>query len=127
MRWASSLASLPGALLALLPSVSCPACLAAYTGLLSSVGLGSLHEERVLAPLIVLFLACSVASVGFSSRGDRHRGPFMGTVAAAAAGVLGRFVVNIPVMVYLGALALVGASLWNLWLKRPERACPRSA
>src|SRR5919204_2659894 len=33
--WQQSLAMLPGALLSLLPSAACPACLAAYAGVLS--------------------------------------------------------------------------------------------
>jgi len=70
-----SLALLPGGLLALLPAAKCPFCIAAYTGLLSSVGLGFLHNDRVLAPIIGVFLAVGLLSVAWSTRSHRRLGP----------------------------------------------------
>ena len=59
--WVRSLTLLPGAIAPLLPSVTCPACLAAYTGVLSAFGV--VLSERVLAPLIIAFLVVGVLSV----------------------------------------------------------------
>ncbi|MFQ5844829.1 MAG: hypothetical protein ACE5JG_07565 [Planctomycetota bacterium] len=53
------LAAVPAAVLPLLPSVTCPACLAAYVSVLSALGLGVLARESVLPPFILGFLAVS--------------------------------------------------------------------
>ena len=118
--WIQSLAVLPGALLALLPSATCPMCLAAYAGVLSAVGLGFLFNERVLGPLIVVFLAVGVFSVAWSTRSYRRPGPLVVTVVGSGAVVAGRLVWNVPIALYAGVALLIGASLWNLWLKRPQ-------
>lgn len=118
--WLRSLALLPGGLLALLPAAKCPFCIAAYTGVLSSVGLGFLHDDRVLAPLIGGFLAVGLISVAWSTASHRRAGPLLVTVAGSGAIVAGRLVWSVPVALYGGLALLVGASLWNLWLKRPR-------
>lgn len=115
-----SLAVVPATVLALLPSFTCPACLAAYGGLLSAIGLGFLQDERVLAPLIAVFLALGLVSVGWSSRSHGRRGPFLLTLAGSVAVVAGRLVWSIPGALYGGVALLIAASVWNLWLKRPR-------
>lgn len=119
--WARSLLLLPGALLPLLPSATCPMCLAAYAGVLSAVGLGFLFNERVLAPLIVIFLAVGIFSVAWSSRGYRRREPLLGTLLGSAAVVVGRLIWHVHLLVYSGVALLLVASLFNLWLKRPRQ------
>jgi mercuric ion transport protein len=119
--WRQSLAMLPGAFLALLPSATCPACLAAYAGVISALGLGFLLQDRVLVPLIAVFLAVGLASVAWSTRSHRRAGPLVATALGSAAVVLGRIVWSAPNLVYGGAALLVAASLWNVWLKRPPR------
>jgi mercuric ion transport protein len=115
-----SLLLVPAAILPLLPSVTCPACLAAYTGVLSAVGLGFLVDERVLAPLIAGSLVVGVASIAWSTRTHRRPGPIAATVVGSAAVVAGRLVWSVPVVLYGGVALLIGASLWNLRLKRPR-------
>lgn len=83
--WMRSLALLPGGLLALLPAAKCPFCIAAYTGLLLSVGLGFLHNDRVLAPIIGVFLAVGLIGVAWSTRSHRRLGPLLVTVLGSAA------------------------------------------
>lgn len=116
-----SLALLPGALLALLPSATCPACIAAYAGVLSALGLGFVFNERVLAPLIAVLLAVGVASVAWSTRSHRRPGPLAATVAGSAAVVAGRLIWNLPALLYLGIGVLIAAATWNFWLKLPGR------
>lgn len=118
--WIRSLAVLPGALLALQPSATCPLCLAAYAGMLSAVGLGFLFNERVLGPLIVVFLAIGIFSVAWSARSHRRLGPLVATVVGSGVVVASRLVWNVPIALYTGVALLIGASLWNLWLKRPQ-------
>lgn len=118
--WLRSLVLLPGAVLPLLPSFACPACIPAYTGLLAAVGLGVVLTERVLAPLIVVFLALGVLSVAWATRSHRKLSPLVVTVTGSLAVVLGRLVWNVAPVLYTGVALLIGASLWNLWLKRPR-------
>lgn len=120
-EWVRSLAMLPGAAVSLLPAVSCPACVAAYAGVLSSLGLGFVLSERVLAPVILAFLAIGIASVVWSTRSHHHAGPLLATVLGAIAVIVGRLAWRLPAVLYAGIALLVAASLWNLWLKRPHR------
>jgi len=119
--WIKSLLLLPAAVLPLLPAATCPFCIAAYAGVVSALGLGFLLNERIMLPLIVFFMAVSVATVGWTSRSHRRKGPLVTTVMGAAAVVLGRVALNVPVLVYFGVGLLVFGSAWNLWLKRPRR------
>lgn len=118
--WVRSIALLPGAAVSLLPSATCPACIAAYAGVASSLGLGFLFNERVLAPLIGLLLTVGLVSVAWSARSHRRTGPLLVTILGSAAVVGGRLVWSVPALLYGGVALLVGASLWNLWLKRPQ-------
>jgi copper chaperone len=120
-RWLRSLALIPGVLLSLAPSATCPACLAGYAGLLSAVGLGVLLHERLLTPLIVVFLVVGIASMAWSTRGHGRLGPFVATLMGSAAIVMGRFIGHVHIVLYVGVGLLIGASFWNLWLKRPRR------
>lgn len=120
-KWIHSLALLPGALLAVLPSATCPACIAAYAGVLSAVGLGFLFNDKVLDPLIAGFLAVGILSVAWSTRSHHCTGPFWITLVGSGLVVAGRLVWIIPPALYAGVGLLIAASVWNLWLKRPQR------
>lgn len=118
--WLRSLSLLPGGLLALLPAAKCPLCIAAYAGVLSSLGLGFLHDDRVLTPIIAVLLAVGLFTVAWSTWSHRSPGPFVVTVLGSAAVVVGRLIWSLPAVLFGGGALLVGASLWNLWLKRPR-------
>lgn len=120
--WIRSVALIPGVLLSLAPSATCPACLAGYAGLLSAVGLGVVLHERLLTPLIVLFLVVGIVSMAWSARAHRRPGPLLLTLVGSAAVVAGRLVWHIHFLLYTGVVLLIGASLFNLWLKRPRAA-----
>lgn len=120
--WLRSFALFPGVLLSLVPSVTCPACLAGYAGLLSAVGLGVVLQERLLTPLIVVFLVVGIGSMAWSARAHRRPGPLLLTLLGSAAVVAGRLVWHIHFLLYTGVALLIGASLLNLWLKRPRAA-----
>ncbi len=120
--WFGAALAVPGALLSLLPSFACPVCLAAYAGVLSTLGLGFVLTESVLAPLIIAFLLVGVASVAWTTRSHRRAGPLLTMVAGSGAVVAGRLVWNTPAVLYVGIALVIGASVWNLWLKRPVRS-----
>ena len=116
-RW-QALAQLPGTVLPLLPSATCPACLGAYAGLVSALGIGFLFKTEVLFPLIIVFLSLGITEAALSARKHRHRPPFIATLAGSAAVVAGRLVWNIPILLYGGVILLALSSLWTVWLNR---------
>ncbi len=120
--WLGTLGSVPAAVLPLLPSFTCPACIAAYAGVLSAMGLGFILSEAVLGPLVLAFLVLSIATVVWSSRSHGRWGPLRVTVLGSALVVLGRLIWDLPLVLYAGVASLLAATLWNLWLKRPRGA-----
>ena len=117
-RW-RSLAGVPGVIVAVLPKATCPICVAAYAGAVSSLGLGFLLTDRVLNPIIIASLIISVGSVAWNTRRSGRLAPLLVSLIGACAVVLGRVVWSFPVAVYGGVVLLVGASVWTLWLNRP--------
>lgn len=119
--WLGSLALVPGTVLSILPSVTCPFCISAYAAVVSALGLGFVLNQRVLVPLIVVFLAIGILTIAWSTRSHKHLGPLVASGIGSLAVVAGRVVWHVPVALYVGAGMLVVASLWNLWLKRPKQ------
>lgn len=116
-----SLAPVPAAVLAVLPSFSCPVCIAAYAGVLSAAGLGFIFDSTVQTPLIAGLLLVGIGSVAFASRSHNNRAPLVLTLVGTAAVVVGKLVWDLPFLLYAGAALLFAAALYNLWLKRPRR------
>ena len=75
-------------------------------------------KERVLAPLIALALVVGVVAVAWSTRSHRRPGPLLLSMTGSLAVACGRLIWNIAPLMYVGGVLLLGASLWNLWLKR---------
>jgi hypothetical protein len=124
-NWKLNFAMLPGIGAAFLPKVACPACLPAYAGFLSSIGLGFLVETTYLLPLTGLFLAVAVFALAFRARRRRGHGPFILGAAASAIVLIGKFSFESNLAMYAGLALLVAASLWNSWPRsRPAAACP---
>ncbi len=117
---ATSGTSIITAALALLPSFTCPACIAAYAGVLSAAGFGFLLRESVLRPLVAVFLVVNLLTLGWTARSHRSPGPMIVALIATACVVTGRFALDLPWLLYTGAAGLFGAAMWNLWLKRPR-------
>jgi hypothetical protein len=113
-----SAATLPGAVVSLLPSFTCPACLTAYTGILSFLGFTFLLGATVQIYLISFFFAIGLASMAWSTRTHRRAGPLVLTLAGSIAVVLGKIVSNLPPLVYAGIVLLLAAAVWNFRLKR---------
>jgi hypothetical protein len=120
-RWMAAVAALPAALLALLPTATCPACLPAYGALLSSFGLGVLVDERVMAPLVAAFLVLGLASVAWTTRRHGRWGPLVVTLLGSLAVVAGRLAWNVPAAVNAGVALLIAGAAWNAWLQVRRR------
>lgn len=115
--WTKSMSSVPGAIISLLPNATCPACLGAYAGLVSALGIGFLFTRSVLIPLLVFLLLLGVVGGVAAKRRHRRLFPLVLTVAGSIAILLGRIVWDVPVAVYGGAVLLLTASLSNLYLR----------
>ncbi len=119
-RWRASLAVLPGAGLALLPKVACPACWPAYAGVLSSLGIGFLIDTAWLLPLTAVFLGLAVGALALRAWRRKGYGPFAVGVAASVAVLLGKFVLDTDPIMVAGIALLVGASFWSSWPIKPR-------
>ena len=124
--WRNTLAMLPAIGTTLLPNLTCPACWPAYAGLLSALGLGFVNYTPYLLPLTVVFLALAVTSLGYHAKNRRTHKPFILGLLAAILILVGKFAFVSNLAVYGGIALLVGASLWNSWLRRAIKggSCP---
>lgn len=110
-----ALLAMPAAVLPLLPSATCPLCIAGYASTLSALGLGFLVTERTLRPLILVLVGVCVLSAAWSAYRRRRWGSVTVAVVGAAAVVAGRIIWEVPVVLYAGATLLVIASFWGTW------------
>lgn len=115
-------ASFPGVGVALVPKVVCPMCSPAYTALLSSMGLPFLATATYLFPLTVGVITVGVGSLLVGADRRRGLGPFWLGVTAAACLLGGRFLVESVLLVCVGIVLFIAASVWNATPKRPN--CP---
>jgi len=120
---ASTLAVVPGALLSVLPVVSCPSCWPAYAGALSSLGVPFLMDTAWLLPITAGALVLALGGLAFRARRRRGFGPLALGAVAAAAVLLGKFTLELNAAVYAGTALLVAASVWNSWPKKQAPVC----
>ena len=107
-----------GSVLALLaPKGLCPVCVAASGGVLSSVGLGFLGEDRIIRWVLPVALVVGVCGLAMAARA--HRQWWILALGAAGASVLygGWFMTNKAVL-YVGMALLIAASVFNLRRRR---------
>jgi hypothetical protein len=116
--WKRRLAVLPCIGVALLPKLACPLCWPAYTGLVSTLGLGFLISAKYLLPLTVAFLTIATAALGFRASRRRGYGPFWLALVAAAVILTGKFYLDAAPAAYAGVGLLIAASVWNSWPRR---------
>ena len=112
--WKSTLLSIPALLASLIPMVTCPLCVTAYTALLSTLGLGFLMSSTYLLPLTVTMLAVAVAALGFEASRRGNWGPFMLSLCGAAVILIGKCLFVSEPATYAGVALLLAASVWNL-------------
>jgi hypothetical protein len=117
-RWGSVLATVPGIGLAMLPTLACPACWPAYVGLLSSLGLSLLLDERYLMPLMLAALVLAIAALAFRAERRNGYGPACIGCLAALLVLVGKFPMQSDPLTFGGIGALTVASLWNIWPRK---------
>jgi hypothetical protein len=108
------------ALAALLPSVTCPACWPAYAALLTSLGLPFVAYSAELPWVAASLVAVAVGATGLSALRRGGYGALGLAIVAGVAMLSGRFLIDSPPATYLGAAALVTASMWNALAGRVE-------
>ena len=113
--WKQTLAVLPAVGVALLPSITCPACWPGYAAILSSFGIGFLPSNRYVLPLTAAFLAIYLLMLAWDARKRQRFGPLMVGTAASILLVVGRFVMESNPVLYAGVALLISASVWNAW------------
>lgn len=114
-RCTASLAVVPAVAVALLPSVTCPACWPAYATLLSSLGIGFLPTSTYLLPLTFGAVAFALLVLAWQACRRRRFGPLMLAIIGAIVLLVGRFALQAEGALYCGVGMLVAASLWNAW------------
>lgn len=126
--WLASLSAVPAGLMGVAPGLFCPACYPALVGLLSSVGLGTLATDAVLAPLTAAFLVIALAGLGFQARRSGSYRPLVPGILGAACLYAGLFLAPSKTLRLAGVALLIGASAWNVisqFRKRKmEKTCP---
>lgn len=116
--WKAAFAVLPAFAVALLPSVSCPACWPAYAALFSSVGVGFLPTTPYLLPLTLVSLAIPLGVLaGQARRGSGYLPLVLGVIGALLL-MAGRFAWGSNPQLYSGLITLVAASAWGGWARR---------
>lgn len=107
------LLTVPGMVVSLLPSLTCPLCWPGYAAVLSSFGLGFLASSTYLLPLTGALLALALLALRLQARGKGY-GPLVVGLVSAAIILPGKFLLGSNAMTYAGAAILALASIWSL-------------
>lgn len=127
--WKALVAATPGFVVALLPALACPACWAAYAGVVATLGLGFLLDRAQLLALTIVLFGVAIASFTYHAKRRHGYGPAVLGSGAAALILMGKFALEASPLWYAGAILFLGAALWNAWPRRSEAAatCPSCA
>ena len=114
-RWADT-AGVIGAIFAALCCAGAPATV----GALAAIGLSGLRDDRILWPLMVLFLLLALWGLTRDYRRHRLPGPLLLGWTGALALVAGVMFVHgslARVLINTGAVALLTGTGWNVWTR----------
>lgn len=81
-------------------------------------------QTTYLLPLTVLSLVFALGALGYRANGRRGYGPLAMGLTAAVVLVVGKFILESDMAVYISIAALIGASLWNSWPKTSVLSAP---
>ncbi len=119
-----ALAMLPAVGGALLPKLTCAACWPAYTALLGALGIEFADYTPYLLPVTVAALAVALFGLGWRAHARRGYAPLLVGIAASVVILVGKFGLDNDTAAYIGAAALIGATVWNLWPRqRTTKTC----
>ncbi len=116
--WLATLATVPGVVMGMFPTLICPACFPAVAGFLGSIGLGALNDDKMIAPVTTGCLTLAIAGLTYQAWRKRRIGPLLLGIAGAGGIYAGIFLVFSTPLKNTGIAALVAASLWNVVSKR---------
>lgn len=108
-------ASIPGIAFALLPKLTCAACWPIYAGVMSSLGIGFFNYSDYLLPITGLALLVALSALGYRANTRRGYSPLLLGIVSSILILVGKFILEIPFIVYLGIASLIIANLWNAW------------
>lgn len=114
----------PGVAASFLPVVSCPACWPAYAGLLSSLGVPFLADERIVLPVVVGLMFVSVAALAWRAHARRGFAPALLGCVGAGIVIGGRVGADSILVASVGGMLLLAASIWNIWPVRKASGKP---
>ncbi len=100
---------------ALLPKLTCAACLPAYAAILGSLGIGFWNYTPYLLPITAVSLGVVLFLLAFRAKQRRGYLPFAAGLVASAVILLGKFYWNSDPLLYAGTAGLLCVSLWNAW------------
>ena len=89
--------------------------------MLSALGVEFVDYTPYLLPITVVALGVALFGLGWRAHARRGYVPFAVGVVASVVILIGKFGLNSDTAAYVGAAALIGATVWNLW-PRHERA-----
>ena len=91
--------------------------LPAYAGLLATMGLTFLLDTKYLLPITTGALVIAVGTLRFRARRRRGYGPFYVGCGAALIMIIGKFLLELELVMWSGLALLIAASVWNTWPK----------
>jgi NADH:ubiquinone oxidoreductase subunit 6 (subunit J) len=118
-KWTAQIASAFAGLVAIV----CPLCIPALGAFLASAGLGFAVNVSFLKPLLVIFLVLAVGSLAWSAKMHRRWWVVFVGIIGAALMYVGRYVWFNQILMWGGAMTLIGVSIVNLRIKMTCRRC----
>lgn len=97
--------------------VLCPICIPAIGAFLSAIGLGFMVQEKVLEPILIVFLVIALLGLAWSSwKGHKKLGPLLLGLVMAVIMYIGRYVYFVPLLMYGSIPGMLAATVWNFLL-----------
>ncbi len=102
--------------------VLCPICIPAIGAFLSAIGLGFMVQEKVLEPILIVFLVITLLGLAWSSwKVHKKLGPLLLGTAMAVIMYIGRYIYFDPLLMYGSIPGMLVATVWNyLLLKKGQ-------
>lgn len=122
----SVFASLGAVIVAALPVGTCPACLPAYAGVLSALGLGFAFDGT--SSLVAHTILLVIGLFTLARRANRRNGykPLLFALVASLLIILGKTNIDAEPILYVGSGLLLIACIWSIWPRKEpleKRAC----